>query len=156
MNISFYDVDASYTDYLRDFDHKVPRIKYSNHDKFLCGVVLIVNDCSYYAPISSFNKKQFTNLPIYHKGNAIGSIRFSYMFPCLNTVLTEKNFEMEADIKYRELLKNEWKFCNDNYAAIVSKAKYIYKRYMSGKDLKLISHCCNFPLLEQKMKEYLA
>ena len=129
-------------------------IHYASHDKSLCGVVLAVNNCNYYAPISSFSQKQFSNMLIYHKGKSIGSIRFSYMFPCLDTVLEEKNFNLEPDVKYRELLNNEWTFCNSNYEAILKKAGYIYKRYMSGKDAKLKSHCCNFPLLEVKMREY--
>ena len=154
MSIDFYDVDIDYTNYLRGFDHRIPYITYTGRDKFLCGVVLEVNNCNYYAPISSFKQKQFTNFPIYHKGTVVGTIRFSYMFPCPDAVLVKKDFSLETDNKYRDLLQNEWVYCNDNYINITNKANYIYKRYLSGKDTILLNHCCNFSLLEHKMKDY--
>ena len=154
MGLRFYDVDNEYTDYLRVFEPKIPHITYSSHDKFICGIVLEVNSFKYYAPISSFKQRQFTNLPIIHNNRIIGTVRFSYMFPCPDFVLTEKDFSIEPDFNYRNLLQDEWNYCNGIEHELKAKARYIYKRYLSGQDTVLLKHCCDFPLLEGKMKEY--
>jgi len=155
MSIKFYEVKDDYTDFLRSAENRIPYINYINNNKFLCGIVLKVGEFNYYAPITSFNQKQMTNMPIYHNGKIISTVRFSYMFPCPEDVLIEKNFLSEQNIKYRDLLINEWTYCNSYYDEICKKAAYIYKRYLSGKDAVLLNHCCNFPLLEQKMREYI-
>lgn len=151
----FYDVDEDYTNYLRKYEDKIPYISYTGKEKFICGVVLSVNKCDYYAPISSFNVKQFTNFPIYHKSKIVSSIRFSYMFPTPLNCLTKKNFNLEKDKKYKDLLQNEWNYCLIHSDEIKNKAEYIYRRYLSGQDELLIKHSCNFPLLEHKMREYI-
>ena len=155
MSIKFYEVQEDYTDFLRSAESRIPTINYINNNKFLCGVVFSIEKFNYYAPISSFNQKQFTNMPIYHNGKIISTVRFSYMFPCPENVLTEKDFLLEPDIKYRDLLLNELAYCNSHYDDIKKKAAYIYKRYLTGKDTVLLNHCCNFPVLEEKMQEYI-
>lgn len=58
MKLNFYDIDSKYTDYLRNYDEKIPYINYDSRDKFLCGVVLSINSMNYYVPVSS-NKNKF-------------------------------------------------------------------------------------------------
>ena len=63
--IKFYEINAAYTEYLSKIDNKVPRMDYSAvsaHDKFLCGIVLTINNHDYFAPISSFKTPQRTNM----------------------------------------------------------------------------------------------
>ena len=156
MSIKFYDVKKDYTDFLRSVDIKIPNISYIGNDKFLCGVVLKVNQFNYYAPISSLTKKLFTSQQIIHTdGRILGTIKFSFMFPCPDNVLIEKDFTIEPDEKYRDLLINELNYCDNNYHDIKKRAEYIYKRYLSGHDPLLIQNCCNFPVLEIKMQEYI-
>ena len=91
----FYEVCADYISYLLSFDSKVPRIDYSTtskHEKFLCGIVLSVNDHDYFAPISSFLTPQHTNIIIKNEdGRAISSVRFSFMIPVPPGVISIKN-----------------------------------------------------------------
>ena len=154
MSIRFYDVDENYTDYLRKIESRIPHISYGTNDKFLCGIVLKINDFNYYAPISSFRQRQFTNIPIIHNNQIIGTIRFSYMFPCPDDVLIEKDFSQISDLNYRNLLIDEWNFCNREETKIKKKAEYIYKRYLSGHDSVLQNHCCNFKILEDMCLKY--
>jgi hypothetical protein len=56
--LRFYDVDKDYIDLLSKYDSKLPAISYNKYDKFVCGIVLDINDINYYAPISSFNLQQ--------------------------------------------------------------------------------------------------
>jgi len=144
-NINFYDVNKEYIQYLKMFDSKIPNIDYSKHEKFVCGIVLQINGFNYFAPIPSFNKQQKTNILILNEnGNPISSIRFSFMFPAPDEVLYRKDF----------LLLQEYRFCNKNKDAIYKKARYVYKRVVSGHDEFMTNLCCNFKLLETKCAEY--
>ena len=51
--LGFYNIDESYIKYLQGFDAKVPNIGYTAHNKFVCGVVLKINNLDYYVPLSS-------------------------------------------------------------------------------------------------------
>ena len=50
--IRFYYIDTEYIKYLQQMEPRVPNIQYSEHDKFVCGIVLKIHDMEYYAPIS--------------------------------------------------------------------------------------------------------
>ena len=67
----------------------------------------------YYAPISHFKKKVRTNILITDKGNPIASIRFSFMFPVPQAVLTEMDFSeiAKTDRSYADLLSMYYLFC---------------------------------------------
>ena len=152
--LMFYDVSKQYIDYLKLFEPKIPNIKYSTNNKFVCGIVLSVNDFNYFAPISSFEKQQKTNILIKNsKGETMSSIRFSFMFPIPKIEIKIKDF-LKEEYKYRRLLLEEWQYCNSIKDKIISKANYIYKRYNSGYDKMLLKNCCNFKLLEEKCLEY--
>ena len=60
-DLKFYEVDASYIDYLLKVDSRVPHVDYSEssqHDKFLCGIVLTVKKI----PLMVQNCCDFTKL----------------------------------------------------------------------------------------------
>jgi len=84
-DLRFYEVASSYIDYLVKVDPRVPHVNYSAtspHDKFLCGIVLTINDHDYFAPISSFTVPQRTNILIRNaQGRVLSSIRLSFMIP---------------------------------------------------------------------------
>ena len=151
----FYDVDANYIHYLQQFEPKVPRVEYSNNSKFVCGVVLSINDIDYYAPVSHFNKPQQTNFPIRHKGNVISTIRFCFMFPAISEVLHEIDFAKIAitDLPYAQLLNIEYEYCKINIDNILSKATKVYTMGTNPEDWNY-RNCCNFKLLEQHYKDY--
>jgi len=152
--IKFYDIDKDYIKYLKSFENKIPDISYDKHDKFICGVVLDINNVNYFAPISSFNKKQKTNLLIYNERSEVkGSIRSSFMFPAFDNVIKEKDFSTE-NYGYKRLLMSELNYCNNIIDDIISKANKIYKIGIS-KNHPLKQNCCNFKLLENKMLVYM-
>ena len=65
--LDFYQVDADYITYLLKYDSRVPKVDYSAegaYEKFLCGIVLSINEHDYFAPISSFRTPQRTNIII--------------------------------------------------------------------------------------------
>jgi len=157
--LDFYEVSAEYISYLMRFDPKVPRVDYSamdGHDKFLCGIVLTVNNHDYFAPISSFNIKQRTNLVIENEqGRPMSSIRFSFMIPVPPGVATLKKIKDEPSPEYRFLLELELRYCQKNAKTIYRMAKHIYNTVVGGKDQMMVSNCCDFKKLEAACAEYM-
>lgn len=98
MKLNFYDIDSKYTDYLREYDDKIPHINYDSRDKFLCGIVLSINNTNYYVPVSSNKNKYLSSFMICDYGEnknkiPISSLRFSFMFPCPIECITQKRFK---------------------------------------------------------------
>jgi len=156
--LNFYEISADYINYLLQFDSKVPHIDYSKtsqHDKFMCGIVLSVNGHEYFAPISSFAVPQRTNVIIKNeKGKPISSIRFSFMIPVPPGVATIKRIKDEPSPEYRRLLNLELRYCQKNANAIRRTAKHVYNTVANGKDLIMINNCCDFSKLEVACADY--
>lgn len=160
MKLKFYEVDSEYIKFLKENgDTKIPNIDYKNHKKFFCGIVLTINNFNYFAPVSSFNKKQHTVFLILDKDKSsnkmvpISSLRFSFMFPCPIEYLTQKNFSKE-DEKYRNLLIKELHYCNINREKIQKKAMEVYKLGIN-KETRIKFNICDFQKLEEKCLEYM-
>ena len=153
--IRFYDIDSNYVDYLRSIDKQIPNINYDSNNKFVCGVVFQIGNIKYYAPVSHMNKQQRTNLLIYDGNKPISSIRFSFMLPAFEDVLTEKDFDdiLQTDSDYYRLLVKEYDYCKEHEYDILEKARAVYK-IGCNKNHKFNYACCDFKLLEQKYKEY--
>jgi len=154
MKFEFYDLEANYVKYLQRYDKQVPNLGYDKNEKFVCGIVLELNNLYYYAPVSSFKSKQQTNKLIYDKkGNVIASVRFSFMFPVPNSCVYYKDFK-KYELGYRNLLQTELSYINKNREAFREKAKKVYEIGIN-KNHKLNYTCCDFKLLEQKCIEYM-
>ena len=150
----FYEVDKDYVAFLKTKDDKIPDISYTTNDKFICGVLFEINDMKYYAPVSSFNKAQKSNILIKSsKGRITSSIRFSFMFPVPDEMLQVKDFSKEKD-HYKRLLLEELTYCNKNAEKIINKAKYIYRVVTEEKNELMQTNCCNFKSLEKACIEY--
>ena len=156
--LNFFEVEAAYIAYLQNIDKRVPRVDYSAiglHDKFLCGIVLNVNEHDYFAPISSFRSPQRTNIIIKDdKGKGVASIRFSFMIPVPPDVVSIKRIADEASHQYRILLNMELRFCRRNANAIYSRARFVYDAVTVKKDPLMLKNCCDFKTLEAACAEY--
>ena len=153
--LKFYDIDKEYINYLKTFDKQVPNIAYSSNNKFVCGIVLEVNNIKYYAPISHKTDKQQTNLQIFDNGKPISTIKFSFMIPAYNEVLKVKNFKeiAKSDPNYAALLQAEYSYCSSHIKDIQNKALSVYK-IGCNKNHRLNYTCCNFKLLENHYLKY--
>lgn len=153
--LNFYDVDKEYVQFLKTIDRQVPNIEYHTNNKFVCGVVLSIHDVKYYAPISHMTNKQRTNMLIYDKGKPISSIRFSFMIPAFDEVLTKKNFSdiAKTDSAYANLLVAEYNYCKSHIQDIQEKALTVYN-IGCNKDHVLNYTCCDFQKLEEHYQEY--
>ena len=160
-NLYFYEVDKDYLNFLQKSEiekrgfTKVPNHDYDSNEKFVCGIVLNINDLNYYAPVSSYSTKQKDNILIIDKKAKVkGSIRFNYMFPVPDFCLSYKDFSKEEDLGYRNLLNIEYDFCLDNEVVIRNKARRTHKKVIKNLSPSLVKNSCDFNLLEQKCKEY--
>ena len=159
MKLNFYDIDNEYTNYLRKYDSKIPYINYDTKNKFLCGVVMTINNNNYYVPVSSNKNKFLSSFIIYDEksdGQKIptSSLRFSFMFPCPVECISIKDIKKEIDTKYRILTQKEYEYCNKHIDAIKKQAKKIYE-LANKENLREKYNLCNFKFLEEKCNEYI-
>lgn len=147
--LKFYDINKDYVKFLQSYDRQVPNIEYSTNNKFVCGIVLEIEGINYYAPVSHMTNKQQTNLQIFDNGIPISTIKFSFMIPAYDNVLTVKNFkEISAiDKNYANLLYAEYMYCVKHKDDILKKAHSVYQ-IGCNKNHKLNYTCCDFKLLE--------
>jgi len=161
--LNFYTVDLDYVQHLQGAEQKkrgfsrVPNMSYSEKykQKFLCGIVLQVNDVDYYVPLTSYKQKKPDNFLITaDNGQVVSSLRFNYMFPIPKELVAVRVIESEPDHAYRALLAQELRYCIKNQSNIQRLAERTYKRVLLGKDKGLVVNSCDFLLLEQKCAEY--
>ncbi|MCL1982749.1 MAG: type III toxin-antitoxin system ToxN/AbiQ family toxin [Clostridiales bacterium] len=163
--LDFFTVDPCYVEFVQKSEHtkrgfcRVPNITYTSEHraKFVCGVVLQINNIDYYAPVSSFKQQKPDNFVIKAKnGKAVSSLRFNYMFPIPKWLVTIRSIYDEPDRAYRSLLSQELWYCIKNQDVIIHLAERTYRRVLLGKDKGLVENSCDFQLLEKKSLEYKA
>lgn len=162
-NLNFYTVPLDYVEYLQKAElHKrgftrVPNLEYGKerNQKFLCGIVLRINEMDYYVPVSSYKIQKADNFLICEKdGHAVSSLRFNYMFPVPRNLVKVRRIFLEPDEKYRALLTMELRYCIRNHDEIRRLAQRTYRRVLQAKNPGLVHNSCDFLLLEEKCRSY--
>ncbi len=157
--LKFYSVDVEYAGYLRQFDSKVPYIEYPEHNKFFVGVVFEIKNQKYFAPVSSYRKKDRGVFNIYDGGNIISSIRFNFMFPVVDGVYSLIDIKNDFSGSYRDLVQKEYFYCNQHREEIRQIATKTYSKRLKAEtnpkqktfyDTIMV----NFKLLEKLAKKY--
>lgn len=93
------------------------------------------------------------------KNGELGAVNFNNMLPVtLNNVIMI-DLDSKANVKkeelYRKMLKEQLYFLNRRRASLYRKASNLYFNYINKKlPINIFNRCCNFPLLEEKCKEY--
>jgi protein AbiQ len=161
--LDFYTVKSDYVDFLKNAEvtkrgfSRVPDMAYSDKQKpkFLCGIVLKVNDVDYYVPVTSFKQQMPDNfLIVAENGSVLSSLRFNYMFPVPKALTAVRVIDSEPDAAYRSLLSQELRYCVNNQVYIQRLAERTYKRVLLGKNQGIVRNSCDFRLLEDKCREY--
>ena len=156
-------VDSKYCDYLRTFDNKVPYNAGRKDLRPFIGVLFMVSKCEYFAPLSSPKPKHKllkNTLDLLKINDGIyGVINFNNMIP------VEKNNYIEFDLNKKtndknemfriNLLRNQLRWLTSNRKEVLTKSKLLYTLYKNKKlPQNVEDRCCNFPLLEEKCREY--
>ncbi len=164
MNFSFYTVASDYCDFLRAHDPCVPYTMDQKSIRPFVGIVFIVNEFHYYAPLTSpkpkhlHMKNQIDFLKI--KNGELGAVNFNNMIPvptfCLKKVeIRIMEADSKADRDYKHLLSNQLSWCNANRASILKQAEKLYHTITSGRAWEnLRNRCCDFAVDEQRCLEY--
>ncbi len=162
-NFKIVKVDYKYCNYLRQFDNKVSYNAGVKELRPFIGILFVVENCEYFAPLSSPKVKHVkmkNNLDIVKiDGGRYGVVNFNNMIP-----VTPKNYELfdlnsmpndTYELKRQNLLKSQLLWLNKNIKSVKGKAIKLYEKYKNGKlDERIKSRCCNFILLEEKCSEY--
>lgn len=163
--LNFYIIDDNYISYLSQFDKHIAYNK--SQKRPYIGVIIIVNEYYYFAPLFSPKQKYKTykdNLTFFKIVNIktktdLGIIRFSDMIPvpqeCVS-ILDSKN----KSYGYKRLLSEQYSYINQpqNKQKIIDKAEKIYNivtknsRSQMARFYKELS--CDFKLLEEKSNNY--
>ena len=161
--IRFFNVKDDYIHYLRGFE---PKILFNKQEKRpYIGVVHTINSIDYYVPLVSPKPKfaAMKNTKDFHKiaGGKYGAINFNKMIPVISEVLIELDINNEPNVAYRHLLQNQFREIISMKDTIRRKSENIYSLFTTIEklyphDIKTRDRCCDFLLLEQKMREYIA
>ncbi len=162
--LNFYTIDLSYVNYLKNVERekrgfsRVPDMDYGDQrkPKFLCGVILQVNSMNYYVPVTSYKQQKPDNFLIkVTNGQVVSSLRFNYMFPVPDQLISVRIIADEPDRAYRALLSQELRYCIKNQETIQHLAERTYRRVLLGKNPGLVANSCDFELLEQAYSFYI-
>lgn len=163
FNLKIVRVNSNYCDYLREFDN---RVSYNKNEKELrpfIGVLFVIDNCEYFAPLSSPKAKhiKMKNTVDFFKikDGELGAVNFNNMIPVTSKDYTIVELNKEtltlAELKYQKLLKEQLNWLNANYNQVKNKSFKLYELYNNGKLSENIkARCCNFKLLEEKCIAY--
>lgn len=156
-------IDSDYCNYLRKFDPKVP-YNYDNKElRPFVGVLFEINNCKYFAPLSSpkaKHKTMRTTLDFLKISNGdLGAVNFNNMIPVTNKNIIKLNLDKDcftkSEEKYVKLLKEQIYWLNRNSDILYNKSKKLYLKFINKTlNSHIASRCCDFKLLEKKCKEY--
>ena len=129
--------DIKYCNYLRQFDNKVSYNAGSKELRPFIGILFIVEEYEYFAPLSSPKIKHIhmkNNLDIVKiDGGRYGVVNFNNMIP-----VTSNNYELfdlkavpkdTYELKWQNLLKSQLLWLNKNIKNVKGKAINLYEKY---------------------------
>ena len=156
-------VDSLYCNYLRKYDNKVSYNAGTKDLRPFIGVLFMIGKCEYFAPLSSPKPKHKSlrnTLDLIKINNGeLGVVNFNNMIPVTSNNYVEFDLDKKANENSEmfriELLRNQLRWLSANKKEINTKSKLLYNLYKADKLPKNVKdRCCNFPLLEEKCKEY--
>lgn len=159
MAIKIYEVNPQYIDYLIPyaphlFQNKQPG---QHNERKYIGIVLIVNDMNYFAPLSSFKAKhkKMKNALDFIKIGDYAVININNMFPVPSGEYTYVDIPTVKNPQYRKLLMTEYRIIRKLQDKIMKNATEVYKHKLKNGDTTALAKRCNdFKLLEEKSKNF--
>ena len=93
------------------------------------------------------------------KNGELEAVNFNNMLPVtldnVNMIDLDTKSSVKVEELYRKMLKEQLYFLNRRRASFYGKASNLYFNYINKKlPTNIFNRCCNFPLLEEKCKEY--
>lgn len=159
--ISLYEIDDDYIEYLRNFDNKVlsPKVGNRKYSRKYVGILFQDKNVKYFIPLSSYKPEiydsMFESISLKKIGD-MAVLRINNMIPIIDSVIHKVNFKNETDIKYKQLLENEYRILKKRESEIRKDSRIVYHYRLDNNNAtkKLYNICCDFKLLEEKAIEY--
>ena len=158
--MELYKVDINYCNYLHYYEPKIPYIEDEKENRPFIGVVLNVNGKNFFAPLTSPKKKHLImkDMQDFLKidGGKLGGINLNNMMPIPRRYLEKIDLKALKDIKYKNMLRNQIRWINQNELRIHNRARNLYYLVLNGHTTEeLLRRCCNFRLLEKKCDDFM-
>lgn len=164
MPLGLYTVNQGYCNFLRNYDSRVPYNFDVKVRRPFVGIILQVNFCEYFSPLTSPKPKhlQMHNSTDFLKINdgVYGAINFNNMIPVFWGEYSKVNLKISpSDSKpeqnYKNLLINQLEWCRHHEREINNRAQRVHRLITSGTAFEsLQKRCCDFTILEQQSKRY--
>ena len=163
QNIKIYRISQQYYRYLKRFDSKIPSLTNGKEKRPFVGIVLDVNGCSYFAPLTSpkLKHRRMRNTEDFIKidGGTLGAINLNNMIPVPTSEvsmieLVIKNSDSAELRQYKTLLEKQREWCNQHKSEICNKAKTLRRVVSNPEREGLRERCCNFEELESRCTSY--
>lgn len=157
--IQFYEISPEYIDCLVPFaPHLFHNKKESqqNSRKYI-GIVLTVNESSYFVPLSSYKEKhdKMHESVDFIKIKRFAVLNINNMFPVPKSERSFVDINKIENQNYRNLLRNEYRIIKVLEKKILKNAQIVYSHKIhNGNKTNLCKRCNDFLLLEEKAKEY--
>ena len=153
--LKLYRVSEKYIDFLRETDPV--NVKHNKGERRpYIGIVLEINNLSYFAPLASPKPKHLhmkNSLDFIKIDNGkLGAINLNNMIPVVDNALFLLDVENE-DEKYRNILYGQIRFINSHAEDICTKARKLYISVTEYHSF-LTHRCARFKELEQKRLLY--
>ena len=137
-DIRFYEIDPKYIDYLKTFAPHLYANKQpgQNNERKYIGIVLRVNDLDYFAPLTSAKAKhKYIEEGLdFIKVKDYAVINLNNMFPVPAGVCHQVAFSKEKNLKYRDLLRAEYRFIKMIEEKIWKNARLLYNHKIKNGD----------------------
>jgi len=163
QRLTIVTICQDYTDYLLQFDPRVPKNVDVSYVRPFVGVLFEVNYKKYFAPLTSSGKgkKLFENpkkesITFYPINNCrYGGVNLNNIIPVVDGVYKEVDIENIKDWKAKKMLQEQLRILRSDEFRLVMKARKIYrlkttKQLYENYDRVTI----DFKLLEQKANLY--
>ena len=160
MSIRLYEVNSKYIDYLIPYaPHLFHNKKPGQHnERKYIGIILIVNNINYFAPLSSYKPKhdKMKNCLDFLKIGNYAVININNMFPVPEGEYQYVHIPEIKNTQYQKLLMAEYRLIKKLQDRIKKNALELYKHKLTnGTSTTLSKRCNDFLLLEEKCCSYL-
>lgn len=153
-----YTVNDNYVNQLTQIDSKIAHNKASSrsHTRKYIGILFEINDLKYFANLSSYKpwKHDLMDEKVdFIKIGKYAVINLNNMMPVIDGKYQAVDFSKVTDIKYKQLLKSEYKIIKAKSAQIIKNANIVYNhKVKNGNETSLARRCCDFIKLEEFAK----
>ncbi len=177
--LKLYTIDMKYVRNLAKADDNVMSVspQIAKAVRPFVGIIVLINDKKYCIPLSSPKKKfenkkngvDFMRITDHSSKNEkgapkiIGVLNINNMLPVEESLLTPidlriKSTDSAQTISYKELMKNQLSFCQQNQDKIVKRANRLYEIIVNypESNINLAKRCCDFKKLEGVLEKYIA